>query len=54
VTVIARHLRVGRSTLYRALDLEHDAAAGHAAGGMPVTAPCLPEPGMGGQQPGQG
>jgi len=27
VTVIARHLRVGRSTLYRALDLEHGAAA---------------------------
>jgi DNA invertase Pin-like site-specific DNA recombinase len=26
VTQIARHLRVGRSTLYRALDLEHEAA----------------------------
>ena len=27
VTVIARHLGIGRSTLYRALDLEHDTAA---------------------------
>ena len=27
VTATARHLAAGRSTLYRALDLEHDAAA---------------------------
>jgi hypothetical protein len=27
VTAIDRHLRVGRSTLYRPLDLEHQAAA---------------------------
>ena len=27
VTAIARHLRIGRSTLYRALDLEHGTAA---------------------------
>jgi DNA invertase Pin-like site-specific DNA recombinase len=32
VTVIARHLRVGRSTLYRALEVENDAAAWQAAG----------------------
>jgi hypothetical protein len=50
VTAIARHLHVGRSALYRALDLQHDAAAG----GVPVTAPPLREPGMGGQQPGPG
>ncbi len=29
VTAIARHLQVGRSTLYRALDLEHEVAAVH-------------------------
>jgi len=33
VTAIARHLRVGRSTLYRALDLEQGAAAWQATGG---------------------
>ena len=32
VTVIARHLRVGRSTLYRALEVEDDDAAWQAAG----------------------
>ena len=32
VTAIARHLKIGRSTLYRALEVEHAAAAGHAAG----------------------
>jgi DNA invertase Pin-like site-specific DNA recombinase len=32
VTAIARHLRVGRSTLYRALDPEHPAAAVPGAG----------------------
>ncbi len=52
VTVIARHLRVGRSTLYRALEVEDDAAAWQAAGGVPVTAPRVREPSMGGKQPG--
>jgi hypothetical protein len=33
LTAIARHLRVGRPTLYRALDLEHEAAASHGAEG---------------------
>jgi hypothetical protein len=33
VTAIARHLRVGRSTLYRALDLEHEAAVPAGNGG---------------------
>ena len=32
VTVIARHLGVGRSTLYRALDLGHDSSTSPAAG----------------------
>ena len=35
VTAIARHLRLGRSTRYRALDLEH-AAAWQATAGVPV------------------
>jgi hypothetical protein len=39
VTAIARHLGIGRSTLYLALDLEHDAAASQETGGVPVTAP---------------
>jgi DNA invertase Pin-like site-specific DNA recombinase len=43
VTTIARHLRVGRSTLYRALDLEADAGASQATGGVPVTAPRVRE-----------
>ena len=34
VTAIARHLRVGRSTQYRALDLEHGAAAWQPMGGV--------------------
>jgi DNA invertase Pin-like site-specific DNA recombinase len=44
VTVIARHLRVGRSTLYRALEVEDDDAAWQAAGEVPVTAPRVREP----------
>ena len=44
VTVIARHLRVGRSTLYRALEVEDDDAAWQAAGGVPVTAQRVREP----------
>jgi len=43
-----------RSTLYPALDLERDAATSQAAGGVPVTAPRVREPGIGGQQPGPG
>jgi hypothetical protein len=54
VTAIARHLRVGRSTLHRALDLEHGAAAWQPMGGVPATAPRVPEPGIGGQQSGPG
>jgi hypothetical protein len=44
VTAIARHLVVGRSTLYRGLDLERAAAAGQATGDVPVTAPRVREP----------
>jgi hypothetical protein len=54
VAAIARYLRVGRSTLYRALDLEHDAAAWQATGEVPVTAPGVREPGIGGQRSGPG
>jgi len=31
VTAIARHLKIGRSTLYRALDLEHEIVGSHEA-----------------------
>ncbi|HYB46283.1 MAG TPA: hypothetical protein VED20_02835 [Streptosporangiaceae bacterium] len=49
VTATARHLRVGRSALDRALDLEHDTAAWPATGGVLGTVP-----GVGGQQSGPG
>jgi len=54
VTAIARHLHIGRSTLYRALEAGQDAAAGQATGGGPVTAPRGHEPGTSGQQSGPG
>ncbi len=39
VTAIARHLGVGRSTLYRALDLDHEAAVRRDKSSCGVTAP---------------
>jgi DNA invertase Pin-like site-specific DNA recombinase len=42
VAAIARHLRVGRSTLYRALGMEHEASALQGAGKVPPSQLTIP------------